>query len=170
LRSKDARLEHQESLIFSGDPSEHIVESLQKHIGSTGSIISWYKHFENSRNRELAILVPSQADFLNDIIKRTYDLMDIVDNQHYVHHGFRGSSSIKKVQPVLAPQFSYKNLGVQNGTDAIEAYRQISKGELIGEAVEEKKRQMLEYCKNDTEVMYVIWKFFTDLVEKNGTR
>ena len=56
-------------------------------------------------------------------------------------------------------------LDVKSGTDAIEAYRQISQGELIGEELEEKKKQMLKYCGYDTEVMYVIWKFFTGLVE-----
>jgi hypothetical protein len=109
--------------------------------------------------------VPLQSDFLNSVIERTYDLMDIVENQYYVHHGFKGSSSIKKVQKVLAPDLLYENLVVQNGTDAIETYRQIFKGELTGTAAEEKKHQMLEYCKYDTEVMYVIWKFFTNLVE-----
>ena len=91
--------------------------------------------------------------------------MDIVENQYYVHRGFKGSSSIKKVQDVLAPQYSYKKLiDVQNGTDAIEAYRQILKGELSGKALEEKKEHMLKYCKYDTAVMYEIWKFFYDLV------
>ena len=117
-------------------------------------------------------LTPRQEDkeFLSNLVERTYDLMDIVNDQYYVHHGFRGSASIKKVQPVIAPDFSYKNLGVQNGTDAIEAYRQISKGELMGKDAEKKKHEMLEYCKYDTEVMYIIWKFFTDLVEKDGAR
>ncbi|MEI6396921.1 MAG: DUF2779 domain-containing protein [Candidatus Taylorbacteria bacterium] len=165
LRSKDAKLEHEECLILDGDPAERLVESLRKHIGDTGKIISWSKKFENSRNLELAHLVPSGANFLKDVVRRTYDLMDIVENQYYIHHDFKGSSSIKKVQPVLAPKYSYKELAVGNGTAAIEAYRQIFKGELIGAAVEEKKQQMLKYCQYDTEVMYEIWKFFTDLVK-----
>jgi hypothetical protein len=165
LRSKDGELEHKECLVLDGDPAERIVASMREHIGDTGSVISWYKHFENSRNRELAHMLPHHADFLHSVINRTYDLMDIVDNQHYVHHGFKGSSSIKKVQQVLAPNFSYKELEVQNGTDAIEAYRQIHAGELVGEEAEEKKKQMLLYCKNDTEVMVIIWKFFADLVK-----
>lgn len=165
LKDKNSELEHYELLVLDGDPAEKIVESLKSHIGDTGSIISWYKKFENSRNKELARLVPLHYEFLHDVINRTYDLMDIVDQQHYVHHGFKGSSSIKKVQPILAPDFSYKHLGVQNGTDAIEAYRQISKGELVGIALEEKKQQMLKYCGYDTEVMYVLWKFFTNLVK-----
>ena len=52
-----------------------------------------------------------------------------------------------------------------NGTDAIEAYRQISKGELVGEDAEEKKKEMLEYCKLDTKAMYTIWKHLCELVE-----
>lgn len=165
LRSPEAELEHKELLILDGDPAERIVESLRENIGDTGSIISWYKKFENSRNRELANLFPLHYEFLHDVIKRTYDLMDIVDNQYYVHPGFRGSASIKKVQPVLAPKFAYKDLSVKSGTEAIEAYRQISHGELVGADMEEKKLQMLKYCKYDTEVMYEIWRFFTDFVK-----
>ena len=164
LKDKDAELEHYELLIFDGDPAERIVEGLRSHIGGTGSIISWYKKFENSRNKELANLVPLQFEFLHSVINRTYDLMDIVHEQYYIDHGFKGSSSIKKVQPVLAPDFSYKDLTVQNGTDAIESYRQIITGELTGELAEDKKIQMLKYCKNDTEVMYILWKFFVNLV------
>jgi hypothetical protein len=172
LRDKDSKPEHVECIILEGDPSLKIVEGLRKNISNVGTVISWYKKFENSRNRELANLMPRQEDkdFLNNLVERTYDLMDIVNDQYYVHHGFRGSASIKKVQPVIAPDFSYKNLGVQNGTDAIEAYRQISTGELSRKDAENKKHEMLEYCKYDTEIMYIIWKFFTDLINKDGTR
>jgi hypothetical protein len=165
LKDKDSKLEHYDLLVLDGDPAERIVESLQSHIGKTGSIISWFKKFENSRNKELARLVPLHYEFLHDVISRTYDLMDIVDQQYYVHHGFKGSSSIKKIQPVLAPEFSYKDLEIQSGTGAIEAYRQIVTGELFGVTLEEKKQQMLKYCGYDTEVMYVLWKFFTKLVK-----
>ena len=165
LESKDAELKHYEFLSLEGDPAEEIVESLRKNIGKTGTVISWYKKFENSRNKDLARLVPLQYEFLHDVINRTYDLMDIVENQYYVHPGFMGRSSIKKVLPTLAPgpEHSYKELGVQNGTDAIEAYRQISKGELVGEEAEEKKKQMLEYCKLDTKAMYTIWVHLCEL-------
>jgi len=168
LKNKDAELEHKECLILEGDPAEKIVASLRENIGDTGSVISWYKSFENSRNKELAGLVPEQAEFLHSVVERTYDLMDIVDKQYYVHHGFKGSSSIKKIQPVIAPNFSYKDLEVQNGTMAIEAYRQISVGELKGKEMEEKRKQMLKYCEYDTKIMYIIWKFFSDLVAKEG--
>lgn len=91
--------------------------------------------------------------------------MDIVEGQHYVHPGFQGRSSIKKVLPVLAPHLSYKVLGVQSGTDAIEAYRKIIKGEINGDALKEKQQEMLEYCKLDTYAMYTLWKFFRGVVD-----
>lgn len=164
LPDRHARLEHRECLVLEGDPSREIVEGLRRDIGDTGTIISWNKKFENSRNKELARMFPEHAAFLHGMIERTYDLMDIVEQQMYVHPEFRGSSSIKKVQPVLAPHYSYKKLGVKNGTDAIDAYRKISTGVISGVAAEEKRAEMLEYCRYDTEVMYEIWAFFAKLI------
>ena len=164
LQDKNSKPVPFECLILDGEPSERIAKSLREHMGDTGTVVSWFKTFENSRNRELANFLPAYKDFFLGIIARTYDLMDIVEGQHYVHPGFEGRASIKKVLPVLAPHLSYKTLGVQSGTDAIEAYRQITKGKLIGDMAKEKESQMLEYCKLDTYAMYVIWKHLADLV------
>lgn len=157
-----------ECLLFDGDPAERIVESLRSNIGDTGTVISWYKKFENSRNRELAHLVPAQTQFMQKLVARTYDLMDIVENQYYIHHKFYGRSSIKYVLPAIYPDdkdLSYKTLGVKNGTEAIEAYRQITTGELIGANAEAKKREMLEYCRLDTYAMYKLWRFFENVTK-----
>ena len=163
LQDKDSEPIQFECLILDGEPAERISKSLREHMGDTGTVISWFKTFENTRNRELANFLPSYKDFFLGIIARTYDLMYIVEGQHYVHPGFEGRASIKKVLPVLAPHLSYKTLGVQNGTDAIEAYRKITKGELTGAEAKEKERQMLEYCKLDTYAMYAIWKHLSEL-------
>lgn len=168
LKDKASEPIHFERLILDGEPSGRIAQSLREHLGNTGTVIVWFKTFENSRNRELANLQPSYRDFFLNVVERTYDLMDIVDGQHYVHPGFEGRASIKKVLPVLAPNLSYKKLAIQSGTDAIEAYRKIASGELTGTAAKEKERQMLEYCKLDTYAMYVLWKFFSGLVEERN--
>jgi hypothetical protein len=143
-----------------------VAESLRQNIGPVGTVVSWHKHFENSRNKEFAESIPLSFEFFSDLVKRTYDLKDIVENQHYVHPGFMGRSSIKKVLPVLAPDLSYKKLGVKNGMEAIEAYRQISAGELTSEAAQKKKQEMLDYCKLDTYAMYRLWKVFYDMINK----
>jgi hypothetical protein len=164
VKDKDSEPTHVECLILDGEPAERIAGSLREHLGDKGTVISWYKTFENSRNKELSGYLPDHKDFFLGIVSRTYDLMDIVEGQHYVHPGFQGRASIKKVLPVLAPHLSYKALGVQSGTDAIEAYRKITKGEISGEALKKKEQEMLEYCKLDTYAMYVLWRFFNDLV------
>jgi len=171
LKSKDVEPEHYECLVLEGDPAEKIAESLKQHIGDRGNLISWFKTFENGRNKELGRMLPEHKAFFDSMVSRTYDLMDIVENQHYVHPDFKGKSSIKKVLPVIkklmrlpADTLSYETLDIKNGTDAIEAYRQISKGELTGKEAETKKEQMLEYCKLDTYAMFILWKFFEDLI------
>lgn len=165
MRAPDAELQHFGDLILGGDPSEMIAEQLRAHIGDKGTVLSWYKTFENCRNRELAQLVPKHKDFFLNLVARTYDLMDIVEKQHYVHPGFEGRASIKKVLPVLVPGLSYDGLPVKSGTDAIEGYRQMTKGELADDMKEQKRQAMLEYCKLDTLAMVEIWKHFLSVAK-----
>ncbi|MDB5225154.1 MAG: hypothetical protein JWL87_106 [Candidatus Adlerbacteria bacterium] len=160
LEAPDAELKHYGDLILGGDPAEKIAEALVSHIGPKGTVISWSKAFENSRNKEMAALMPEHKDFFLNVVERTYDLMDIVEHQHYVHPGFMGRASIKKVLPVLVPSLSYKELPVKSGTDAIEGYRQLTRALIEGEEAEQKQKDMLEYCKLDTLAMYEIWKHF----------
>ncbi len=164
LEGPDAELKHYGDLILGGDPSAKIAEALVSHIGPKGSVISWYKTFENSRNKELATLLPEHRGFFLNLVARTYDLMDIVEHQHYVHPGFMGRASIKKVLPVLVPGLSYKDLPVKSGTDAIEGYRQLTREVLVGEEAAQKQRDMLEYCKLDTLAMVEIWRHFKGVV------
>ncbi len=165
LHAPDAEVQQFGDLILGGDPSEKIAEQLRAHIGDKGSVIVWYKTYEDCRNRELAQLAPKYKDFFEHIISRTYDLMDIVEGQLYVHPGFEGRASIKKVLPVLVPELSYAGLPVKSGTDAIEGYRQLTRGELEGTARDQKQIDMLEYCKLDTLAMYEIWKQFRAIAQ-----
>ena len=163
----DSELKHVDFIQVDGrDPAEQLSKSLKKNIGPVGSIIVWNKTFENTRNKELGELLPDYKDFFQDVIKRTYDLMDIVDKQHYIHPGFKGKASIKFVGPVLAPDVSYKDLEVRSGTDAIESYRQIISGEITGTEKDAKIADMLEYCKLDTYAMVRIWQEFEKLVRQ----
>lgn len=164
LHAPAAEPQHFGDLILGGDPADKIAEQLRAHIGDTGSVIVWHKTFENSRNRELSRLVPRLREFFESLIARTYDLKDIVENQHYVHPGFEGRASIKKVLPVLVPGLSYADLPVKSGTDAIEGYRQLVKGEVVGPEADKKQSDMLEYCKLDTLAMYEIWRHFYRIV------
>lgn len=159
LNSPGAELEHFEYLhLEATDPSENIINYLKKTIGQVGSVIVWSKKFEKGRNEELAERSPDNNVFLNNLNERIYDLMEIFQKQMYVHPGFEGRVSIKKVLPVLVPELSYKNLEIQQGAAAMDAW---FKNIFNSKSEEEKKKtakNLLTYCSLDTYAMYAIWK------------
>ncbi len=67
---------------------------------------------------------PDKAEFLHSVIDRTLDLEDIF-TAAYVDIAFGGSTSIKKVLPVLASDLDYAGMAVANGTDAMEAWKRL---------------------------------------------
>ena len=165
LHSPDAEPEHKDFIFTdAADPSEHFLKSLQEHIGPKGHVVVWHKGFECSRNKEIATRLPHGKAFMDDLETRIYDLEDIFKKQYHVHKDFRGSSSIKKVSPVMAPELSYKELPIHEGASAANAWNQIAYGSLT----EEEKKQMTEnlrvYCKLDTYAMYAIWKALYKMV------
>jgi hypothetical protein len=90
------------------------------------------------------------------------DLRDIFSDQHYVHPGFRGSTSIKMVLPVLSPELSYEGLAIREGATASEQWWEM----VSGAGGPEKRREigdaLREYCKLDTYAMYAIWRLLYD--------
>lgn len=170
------------------DPSRAFAESMQKHIGNprtqrteqssydgdTGSVIVWSKKFECSRNKEIAERLPEFAPFMESVNNRTYDLMDVFTKQHYVHKDFKGSTSIKKVLPVLAPELSYKELAIQEGGTASSSWMKLigndpSARSGQGLSATEKsqlKKDMLEYCKMDSYAMVRILEELEKVLEK----
>lgn len=148
----------------SDDPSVSFYRSLADHIGNKGNVIVWHKSFECGRNREIANRVPESAEFFKQLDERVYDLEDIFKKQHYVHKDFKGSSSIKKVLPVLAPELSYKDLEIREGGSAAEAWDRSVRGGIGEKEREEIFHNLREYCKLDTYAMYAIWNELYKLV------
>jgi len=100
---------------------------------------------------------PDLATVLARINGQIRDLRDIFVNQHYVHQGFKGSTSIKAVLPVLVPDLSYEHLDIQNGGTA--SARWI---EMVTTTDGDRRRAISDalraYCRLDTYAMYAIWK------------
>lgn len=159
LREPGLELEHVDFIYTEdGDPSHAFVEALRGHIGPVGSVVVWHKGFECARNKELAERIPESGKFFLDIESRIFDLEDIFKKQHYVHKDFKGSSSIKKILPVLAPSLSYKELEIREGGSAADAWNKIVTGAITNEEARETTKNLREYCKLDTYAMYAIWK------------
>ena len=164
LREKGAELEHVEFLHedFS-DPSEHVTEVLRQQVVG-GTVIVWYQNFEKQVNQNIAMRQPLHTEFYTQLNASIYDLYKIFFDQHYIHHGFKGSASIKKVLPVIAPELTYDDLEIHEGGQASSEWWR-----MVGPTTQpEEKKQIGEnlrkYCGRDTYAMYVIWKHLHEKV------
>jgi len=139
-----------------------MIEHMETHIGPAGSVVSWHAAFENTQNRTMAAWYPQKTAFLEDLIGRTLDLEDIF-KEGYVDIAFGGSTSIKKVLPVLARDLSYEGMDVADGTGAMEAWkRYLSMRD--GPERDRLRDAMLEYCKLDTYAMVRIFEEMARLI------
>jgi hypothetical protein len=139
------------------DPSEAFARSLTEHVAPFGSILVWNKTFESSVNDCMARRLPHFRDYFAEFSDRMYDLKDIFAKQFFVHRDFQGSTSIKSVLPVLAPHLSYKNLAIQNGTAASNAWGELLSSALTGHEGSILRAQLAEYCSLDSYGMVAIW-------------
>lgn len=159
LKSAAGEPEHYEFLyIEPGDPSKPFAEALRKHVGVAGTVIVWHKSFECARNDEIAARIPATKPFMDSLKSRVYDLEDIFKKQYHVHKNYRGSTSIKKILPVLAPELSYKELEIREGGSAADVWNKITNGSFSKEEKEKAAADLKEYCGLDTYAMYAIWR------------
>ncbi|MDI3496418.1 MAG: hypothetical protein PWQ35_439 [Patescibacteria group bacterium] len=165
IMQEDGSLEHKEFLISepSDDLTRPLVEKMRQDINPRGTVIAWYKIYESCRNKKLAELHPDHAAFLNEINAGMFDLMTIFSNGYYVDPAFKGSSSIKKILPVLVPELTYKNLNISKGDQASERWQKMIEPSTSDAEKKLIKNDLLQYCKLDTMAMVRIYQFLKNL-------
>lgn len=160
--NEDGRVDHVEYLADRPELPRPLVEALESAVGASGSVITWNKTFENARNNEMGQAFPDKRDFLLGLVDRTVDLMDVFKTG-YVDIRFNGSTSIKKVLPIVVPELSYEGMEIGDGTAAMNGWNK-----MINETDPEKqarlRQALLEYCKLDTLAMVRIFQFVEGLV------
>ncbi len=165
-RSPDEEPLHMEFLHTAlEDPSKLFVRSLQKNIGSIGSVVVWNKSFESGINEDLARRLPDVLGFIADLNDRIYDLKEIFSKQYYVHKNLWGKVSIKNVLPVLAPHLNYSSLDIQEGGAASITWCKIVSGRLSKEECSHLCEALKKYCGMDSYAMYAIWRALHDMLE-----
>lgn len=133
-------------------------------IGTTGSVIADHASFEERCLATLRDAFPEREEIIQSIIDRLWDQRDILSNWLYIHPEQKGSTSLKKVLPVLAPEFTYDDLGVQEGMEAVIAYEEMTDPSTPQPRKEELRNRLLRYCKRDTRAMVEINKALRDFV------
>ena len=150
--SIDAEPRHSEYLADSAkDCERQLAEALIESLGDRGTVLV-YSSFEKTRIGKLQESFPDLAVPLQGILDRLEDLERVIQENVY-HPEFRGSFSIKNVLPALLPDLSYARLDVRDGDTAITRFARMAKGEIVGDAAQATRRQLLEYCKMDTLAM-----------------
>ena len=135
--------------------AEHLREAM---AGAIGTVFVWYEAFEKGRNTEMAEMFPDLADFFNEVNQKTYDLMKIFADNLYIHPGFKGKTSIKKVLPVLVPSLSYNDLGISEGLAAtIKWFRAATWISMSDAERLQIFNDLQEYCELDTFAMVEIF-------------
>tara|TARA_R110002074_G_scaffold149035_4_gene301239 strand:- start:63964 stop:65430 length:1467 start_codon:yes stop_codon:yes gene_type:complete len=159
---ENGHLTHFEWLGAALEQPTKMLRQMQDFTGLTGTFISWNAPFEVGRNKNMIEWIPEYTDYLNYMNAHMFDL-ETVFKGDYADYRFGGRSSIKKVLPVLCPQFSYSDLEVQDGTMALDTWGRMVTDPYFNEDIEQTRKNLLEYCKLDTLAMVEIYKVLTKL-------
>ena len=156
ILSANGKLEHAEHLSGSLHSQVDVLCALYNSIGSVGSIISWHASFEKQCNRTMGEVYPEYRTFLADINARMFDL-EIIFKEAYIDAAFGGSTSLKKVLPVMCPHLSYESLEIQDGPQAMDQWLV-----MLDSVTAPKKRfkirnALLKYCHLDTYAMVQLY-------------
>lgn len=144
------------------DPRRALAERLILEAGDSGSVVVYYAPFERTRIKELSEAFPDLAERLNSILGRIWDLEIPFSKRMYYDSRFDGSSSIKRVLPVLVPSMTYEDLEIAKGDVAQMQYlKMISLPH--GEERTKIREDLLKYCSQDTLAMVKVLEFLNQL-------
>jgi len=152
----DGRLERTEYLHEDlCDPRPPLVEAMLGAIGDRGSVVAYHAPFERQIIRELIRDFPSRASVLDGIVERFWDLRDVFTGP-YQDARFEGSTSIKKVLPVLCPDLTYDGLEVPDGTTAMAVWEEVVHGRSSDPA--RQLGALRRYCEQDSFAMVRLYQ------------
>jgi hypothetical protein len=151
--ARGSGVRHCEFLAEAGaDPRLQFIERLLEDTRGRGDIIVYNKSFEKKILTELARDYPAYAKEIKERISRIKDLMLPFQKKYYYAPEMRGSYSIKRVAPALAPELDYDYLSISDGISAMSAFERLQH-ETDESVIDEVRRNLLEYCRQDTLAM-----------------
>ena len=162
--TEDNTLTHFEYLLDDMQMPTDMIQAMQDFTGITGTFVSWHASFEIGRNKDLIEWLPQFTNYLTYINEHTFDL-ETIFKKDYIDYRFHGSSSIKKVLPVLCPNISYSDLDVNNGTMALDTWGRMVLDPNFNEDIEATRKNLLDYCELDTLAMVKIYEVLKETIK-----
>jgi len=169
-KEKDGICTHAEFLSMDGyDPRKDLIDNLIDSLGTHGTILAWKMSFEQSVLRHLGETFPELEQKIQRLIERFMDLMIPFSSGWYTDVAFGGSSSLKRVLPVLVPSLSYDKMPIKNGEEASLIYELSLDSKMSKEDLAKTRADMLQYCGLDTLAMVEILKALYQAVDNQKT-
>ncbi len=131
------------------DPRKEMLERLSPDIGEKGSIVSYNEAFERSRLDECVSAQPEFRSWWEKARERIVDLLAPFRSFAVYLPAQRGSASMKQVLPALSGK-SYKDLAIQDGSQASEEFMRVTFGNASSQERREVRRNLEAYCGLDT--------------------
>ncbi|APQ18782.1 DUF2779 domain-containing protein [Maribacter hydrothermalis] len=159
----DGSLTHSEYLADTLEYPQKMLKQMQEFTELKGTFVSWYASYEMSANSRMISWMPEHKQYLDYINTHMFDLEKVFISD-YIDYRFKGSSSIKKVLPVLVPSLNYHQLNVQDGTTAMDTWDKIAFNNIPKEEKSLIRQDLLEYCKLDSLAMVEIFKYIKSIL------
>jgi Domain of unknown function(DUF2779) len=170
-KERNENCTHDEFLSMDGqDPRRDLIDKLIRSLGDHGTIVAWKMSFEQSILRRLGEIFPEFERKIQKLLERFTDLMVPFSSGWYTDVAFKGSSSLKRVLPVLVPSLSYDQMAIKNGEQASLIYELSLERNMSTDDLNKIRADMLQYCGLDTLAMVEILRVLYEVVEKSETK
>lgn len=155
VENKDGQLSHHD-FFSTGDCRKKFIESLIDNVPKEGTILVYnMEGAEKLRLKQLAFQFPEYKEELESIWNRMMDLSKPFELGIFYDNKMRGHYSLKNLLPVFSDDISYSNLEIQNGMNAVFAYR------TYDQATMQQKQfisgEIRRYCAMDTYAEYIVY-------------
>lgn len=119
---------------------------------------------EKLRLKQLAKQFPEYEEQLAQIWNRMLDLSIPFSSGLIYDNRMAGTYNLKKLVSIFT-DYSYANLDISHGMDAVKVYRMMDEN---SEEQEQELKQLLAYCAMDTYAEYLIYHFILDKIKYLG--
>ena len=151
---------------ISKDPLEELADELFRNIDLEGTIVVWHESFEKGIFETISEKIPSYKNKVSRVLSNIFDLEKIFKSNMYCDYRTRGSSSLKKITPVLLDDYTYDELEINNGENAFIEWERMVMSNLSDKEKEKIRLNLIDYCNQDTLATYKILNFLRKLVNK----
>ncbi|MGI6608115.1 MAG: DUF2779 domain-containing protein [Erysipelotrichaceae bacterium] len=162
-------LEHYE-FIAEEDGRKQFAMSLLENIPDKGSVVAYNATgAEKLRIAELAQYFPEYSEKLLKINERMIDIAVPFISGFVYDTRMRGSFTLNTIENMIDDRYSYDDLDVSDGMQAVEIYRKMSS---CTDEPQKKiyRKQLLQYCGLDTYSLFKIYKWLNKILSDYKSR